>query len=408
MKKYVFLTQSISGITGNQRYVNNKCKLLRQNGWEVIVFWNYNISPVQLEYVKCFDEEKYIHHELKFYPSWFSKRSRNKVIDRLVSVIGTADQIVIESNKLELGAWGELLAQRLNCKHINFVTSEGITILNKATFDYCYEKLKKKEFFNINPAAVEKFFSLFTTIENPENFYWSASPGVEVEEYEFPLFDDLPAADSTITSFGRRKEYFPYMLGELNLFASRHPDKSFNLFFLGALTDESEITNNLTSSNINLAIYPREVKIVPKQMFTKSDVIIATAGCASLASSYGVNVIAMDVTTSEPLGLLKRTTLDSNTYSGKYKNDKSISQWLESILIKKDTYPKMQKQKIPHRFDYQMQFIDQCDHNYIDTSKVREKMTQHDGMYEFLVKIGLFHLVEYFYFKRRGVKVIWR
>ena len=68
MKKYVFLTQSISGITGNQRYVNNKCRWLRQNGWEVLVFWNYNVSPVELEDVKCFDEKKYIHHELKFYP----------------------------------------------------------------------------------------------------------------------------------------------------------------------------------------------------------------------------------------------------------------------------------------------------------------------------------------------------
>ena len=101
MKKYVFLTQSISGITGNQRYVNNKCKLLRENGWEVVVLWDYNISPVQLEHVKCFDNEKYIHHELKFYPYWFSRRGRNKVIDKLAAIIGDADQIVIESNKLE-------------------------------------------------------------------------------------------------------------------------------------------------------------------------------------------------------------------------------------------------------------------------------------------------------------------
>ena len=149
MKKYVFLSEDLFGLTGSQRYVNNKCKYLRANGWEVIVFWNYNIAPVVLEHVKCFDNEKYIHHELKFYPSWFSKRERNKILERLASIIGEADQIVIESSKLELGAWGELLAKKLHCKHINFVLTEGVTIQNQETFDYCYAKLLKNEFFNI-------------------------------------------------------------------------------------------------------------------------------------------------------------------------------------------------------------------------------------------------------------------
>ena len=408
MKKYVFLTRSISGITGNQRYVNNKCKLLRENGWEVIVLWNYNVSPVVLEQVKCFDSEKYIHHELQFYPSWFSKRGQNKVLQRLANVIGKADQIVIESNKLELGAWGELLAEKLHCKHINFITTEGITICNKATFDYCYAKLLRNEFFNINPATVTRFFSNFATINDPKNHYWSASPGVDVEEYAFPVFDDLPQSDFTITSFGRRKNYFPYMLRELNFFISQHPDKSFNLFFLGALSNEAEIRKSLTSSNITLAIYPKEVKVVPLQIFTKSDVVIATAGCATLASSYMANVIAMDVNTQEPLGLLKRTTLDSNASSGKYKNNKSVSQWLDSLLIKGETYPLLETQKVPHRFDYQMQFVDNCDYQYIDSTKVKETITQHDWFYGFLVKIGLFRLVEYFYFKKRGVNVIKR
>ena len=104
MKKYVFLTEDLYGLTGSQRYVNYKCKLLRESGWEVVVFWDYNIAPVELEYVKCFDSKEYIHHELKFYPSWFSGRGRKKVINRLASIIGEAEWIVIESNKLELGS----------------------------------------------------------------------------------------------------------------------------------------------------------------------------------------------------------------------------------------------------------------------------------------------------------------
>ena len=407
MKKYVFLTQSISGITGNQRYVNNKCKLLRENGWEVIVLWNLNIAPVELEHVKCFDNKKYIHHELKFYPSWFSERGRNKVLDKLVSVIGDADQIVIESNKLELGAWGELLAQKLHCKHINYVTTEGLSIRNQSTFDYCYAKLLKNEFFNINPSSVIRFFSNFTTIEFPENHFWNASTSssVDVEEYSFPAFDDLPKADYTITHFGRYKKYIPKLISELNSFTTIHSDKHFNIFFLGNGFQQDVIRDSLEKSNVHVAFHS-EVTVIPKQIFEKSDVIVATAGCASLASLYMPNAIAMDVRTMEPLGLHRRTTWDSNASSGRYDNNKSIFQWLDSLLINKESYPLLERPIVPHGFDYQMQFVDQCDYTYFDTTKVKERMTQHDGLYEFLVKMGLSCVVEYFYFKRRGVKTI--
>lgn len=408
MKKYVFITQSISGITGNQRYVNNKCKLLREKGWEVIVLWNYNISPVELEHVKCFDSEKYIHHELKFYPSWFSRRGRNKVINRLSKVIGDAEQIVIESNKLELGAWGELLAKKLHCKHINFVTTEKKVIQNKDTFDFCFAKLQKNEFFTITESAVKYLFSKFVDIKQPERYYWSATPGVEVDEYDFPFFDNLPKADYTITSFGRTKGYFPYMLEELRIFISQHSELSFNVFFLGGINDETRIREKLTLENTHLVIYPKELKVVPRQIFTKSDVVIASAGCAWLSANNGCKTISMDVSRNVPLGLLLYTTLESNTYSGKYKNDKSLSGWLHSLLIEKKCYTLIENKVIPHEFDYQMKFIDDCDYNYIDSTKVEEKMTRRDGFYAFLVKIGLFHVVEYFYYKRVGVKIFWR
>lgn len=408
MKKYVFITQSISGITGNQRYVNNKTHLLRKNGWEVIVLWNYNISPVVLEHVKCFENQKYIHHELKFYPSWYTEKQRNKIIARLVAVIGVAEQIVIESNKLELSPWGELLANRLRCKHVTFVTTEGLTIRNKNTFDFCYAKLLKDEFFNINSASVTRFFSNFIRIEDPENHYWGGfAPSIEVDYYSFPAFDELPEANYTITHFGRYKRYIPNFISELNSFTSKHPDMKFNLFLIGDLQLQECVLQSLNQTNVNVSFH-QEVNVIPKQIFEKSDIVFAAAGCASLASEYMPNVISMDVKTCEPLGLLKRTTWDTNAASGQYPNDKSISQWLESLLIKKDFYPLLKTQYVSHDYDYQMQFIDKCDYNYIDSTKVREPITRHDDLCSVLIKMGLFHIVEYFYFNKRGIRIIWR
>ena len=317
--------------------------------------------------------------------------------------------MVVESNKLELGAWGELLAQRLRCKHINFVTSEHIKLHNKESFEFYYKKLQRNEFFSINEAQAKNVFSNFIQLEHPENHYWSASMGVVVEEYGFPDFDQMPQADYTITHFGREKGYFPYMLRELRAFISRYQDKTFNLFFLGDLENGENILEKLNLTNGNLSISSKNVNIIPKQIFTKSDVVIATAGCAKIALRNGGKVISMDVNRNVPLGLLRYTTLDSNTYSGKYINERSLSEWFQALLIDKIQFEPMKSTRKSHSFDYQMQFIDNCDYQYFDTTKVKEEITRHDDFYSFLIKIGLFRLVEYFYYyKKRGISIIRR
>ena len=398
MKKYVFLVKGIEDMSGAPRYVNNKCRYLKEQGWDVAVFWSYDISPAQLEYLIPFDKKEYIVHELLFFPCWFTKRQQNKVVERIIHQIGQAEQIVIESNKLQLGAWGEMIAQRLNAKHINFVTTEKIKIHNKATFDFCYAKLQRHEFFTINKAAVAHIFSKFVSIEHPGNYFWSASSGVE--EYPFPAFDSLPHADYTITSFGRRKGYFPYMLSEFRQFISLHSDKRFNVFFLGDLSDQNDIKESLALDNVHLVIYPEAVKVVPRQIFTQSDVIIATAGCANLASRIG-KVISMDVSNNVPLGLLQYTTFDSNTNSGRYENHFSLSEWLQTILIDKKEFQKMEKHGISHSFDYQMQYVTAPDGVYFDTSKVNEGITKNDKLWSLLIRTAQFWLVERLYFAKR-------
>ena len=402
MKKYVILCKGIEDLTGAPRYVNNKCRFLKEQGWDVSVFWSYDVSHAQLDHLIPFDKKEYIIHELLFYPCWFSKHQQNKVVEKIVSRIGFADQIVVESNKLQLGAWGEMVAKRLNAKHIVFVTTEKIKIHNKNTFEFCYAKLKRNEFFTINIPAVSFLFSNFIDIEYPENHYWSASPGVEVELYSFPAFDNRPSADFTITSFGRRKGYFPYMLSELRTFISKYSERKFNLFFLGDIRDEVEIKENLSLKNVNLIIYPQAVKIIPLQIFTKSDIIIATAGCANIAAKNGAKVVSMDVSNNVPLGLLRFTTLDSNTNSGKYENHLSLAEWLEVILIEKREFELLENNRVPRTFDYQMKFIVPSDNHYLDSSKVCEKITKHDRLWSFLIKIGLFRLVDYLYFKKKG------
>ena len=165
MRKYVILCKGIEDFTGAPRYINNKYHFLREHGWEVMVFWSYDINPVPFPDLKQVDDKRFIYHELIFFPKWFTKRQQNRVLSKMVDQIGAADQIVVESNKLQLGAWGEMLAKRLNAKHINFVTTEKLIIHNKSTFDFCYKKLQRHEFFTISPSAVNYLFSNFYTFD---------------------------------------------------------------------------------------------------------------------------------------------------------------------------------------------------------------------------------------------------
>lgn len=404
MKKYIFLTFSITGFSGNPRYVNNKCRWLKQQGWDVMVFWHNDVKKVQLKHVLPFSDKEYIIHELGYYPYWFTKRKRDAIVNILAKRIGTADQIVIESNTLPLGAWGELLAEKLKAKHLNFVTTEKVQIQNKSTFDFCYAKLKRNEFFTISEAAVNQIYSKFISLPNPKDYYWDAMMGVEIEEIPFPVFDNMPQADYVITHFGRTKGYFSYMIGEIKQFVTKHPDKKFNLFFLGQVNNPASIEKEIQFPNVNIVFHP-EVSIVPIQIFSKSDVVIGAAGCAWISANNGGKTISMDVNNNKPLGLLRYTTLDGNTYSGKYENHRSLYEWLQVLLIDRASFTKIEVLDDVHAFDYQIKFVSEPDGNYIDSTKMIEEKTAHDKLWIAMSRMGLFKLVNWlFYAKRKDKK----
>lgn len=407
MKKYVILCKGIEGLSGGPRYVNNKCRYLKEHGWEVQIIWTYDIGHAQLEHVKPFDNPRHIFHELQFYPCWFTKKQRNEIIDRIIATVGKGEQIVVESNKLQLGAWGEILAERLGAKHICFVTTERIKIKNRPTFDFYYSKLKRNEFFTIHDAAVSYLFSDFIEIDHPGNYFWSAMQEVDVKEYSFPMFDNMPKADYVITHFGRTKAYFNYMLDEIKRFVAQNEKKTINLFFLGEVEERFNIEQAINQYDGRLRVFFHSaVKVIPQQVFSKSDVVIATAGCAWVATNGGGVVISMDVNRNVPLGLMGYTTFDCNTWSGTYveENTRSLCDWLQTLLIENKSFQKLNTPDYIHDFDYQMRYVNNPDGIYLDSTHVQEKITGHDKLLITLSKFGSFKLVDRIYFLKKRKK----
>lgn len=403
MKTYLILTRSITGLSGNPRYVNNKCKLLKEAGWNPIVVWNYNSGNIELEHVKPFKQN--VLHELQFFPCWYSKIVQESILKKIINIIDCNDELIIESNKLQLAAWGELLAKRCNAKHIIFITSEGIKLENRSSFDFFYRKLLKKELFTINEGSVQKLFQKFITIKEPEKYCWAAAPGVEVQEKTFPQFDQMPPSDYVISHFGRYKPYFKEMVNEIKSFITQNPSYSFNLFFLGDVSkSECDLVQIFTGvRNVNVFVHP-PMSIIPQIFFKKSHLVIATAGCASIAWQNKSKVISMDVQTHKPLGLLGYTTLDTNVDSKRFDNKFSLSEWLEKILIEKISFRELSNIPRKQYFDSQIKYFTPSDGVYINSEDVEEKITQNDKLLKYISKIGFYKLVNFLFYYKRGIK----
>ena len=124
MKTYIFLTNSIGGISGGPIYVCNKLVYLIEQGWNVVVFDSTGLTNAKVVVRELRRFEKNRLPELFYYPSWFNKWQRDKVIKYICDKIPNSEECIIESNSFILGAWGEILAKKLSAKHLLFSIGE--------------------------------------------------------------------------------------------------------------------------------------------------------------------------------------------------------------------------------------------------------------------------------------------
>lgn len=399
MKKYIFLTHSLGGLTGNPRYVSNKLDWLNKQGWEVIAFDSTGDSnaPIELENLKRFTKNRI--KELFYYPSWFTTKNKNRVLKKISVSIGLADKIVIESNDMNLAIWGEQLAELLKAKHVIFLTGEHCHV-SEDDFDFFYKKYKRNELFSINVAAFKNLFSGYYDVKDGENHYWSALLGAKVEDVFDNEIENITRKDINIGHFGREKEYFPEMINEIAGFTNKHKNKSINILFLGIKTLSAKYQSVLKQPNVTIYTIGSKNPI-PESFFKKVDVVIATSGCASLAYRCGYKVISMDVVNKRPLGVVGFTTKDT-TYCSKQINDApSLTDLIEQVIFDNrfiGDFP-IQLQYDEHGFDYQIKSVLNQDDSYVDTSAIVGKVSKYDYILRPLVRVGLVNTVSFLRYK---------
>lgn len=126
-KSYIILTSDLRQIGGMQCYVAGKADYLKKSGWRVNVFYGgYNKFNRRSPIPSLF---KYVQNripELTIPPFFLYSWHRSRVLDRIEREIGRLNWEfdILESQDDVTSQWGELISERLGCKHV-------ITLLNE-------------------------------------------------------------------------------------------------------------------------------------------------------------------------------------------------------------------------------------------------------------------------------------
>lgn len=394
---YIILTNTLGGTTGGVRYVANKYKWLVSQGWKVFLFSStgqYN-APIVLDELITFNDSGI--KELYYYPQWINRKRRARVLNRIMSCITGDKKVVIESNTFQTSVWGEIIAQKTKAKHIIFLIGENVKIDNQEMADFFYFKYQRDEIFTINEVAFTNLFAGYYTIPDATNHYWNANVDVPVKSVKNDVIDSLSAADYTISHFGRYKNYFPYMVSEIEKFARTHKGEKINFILFGNV-NKSLI--DLKEENV-LVYFIDEQIYLPESFFSISDCIIATAGCALIAYRQGNFVVSMDVVRNKPLGVLGVTT-ECRSFSD-FECTEELSSILNDILVenKYANAPKIDVEKNFFGYEYQLEFVKEDNFAYYDNAiSVEGQISSNDFFLKQMLSLGLISFVSKIRYRR--------
>ncbi|ORU00536.1 hypothetical protein D081_1059 [Anaerovibrio sp. JC8] len=341
MKKYIIITYDIHPVGGTQAYTAGKARYLEKCGWNVIVlFAGNNNEKCDIAYLNKFLFGGNM--GLGLLPYDLQEKVCDYIVDGILTDIGIEgkeDLNIIESHYDVAAFWGELLAEKLKCKHYIFCCNEyyrnknGYKTYYKENLDFFYFKYCRNELIASREATKRLFKGykgvIDRLIEYPE-FIVEQDP---VQDVLFENVDLLPRSKWNICIISRMDKPFvrKALLGVKN-FARLHPSYDINLIFIGDENPIREYINDIFYGADNVKIIFWGVLVpIPRIIFKKIDVIIAVAQTARLISYEGVCVITANVLTTKASGVLGYDTQDS--WYGSEVKGKTYENFLEDVLI---------------------------------------------------------------------------
>lgn len=381
-KKYILICGIANIISGAPIYYKNKIDYLEDKKWNVTVL-PFNSGIV---YIDGFEKYNHEHFEfLQYYPFVFNKKKIDEYLQILSDFVLKNDQndfedIVIETGTDYTAYWGELLAEKINAKHIVVFLDENNAFVNENTYEFFKFKYMRKELACISHQSLSGIFGKYFDLLDANAHVLTACCSNSVGNVVSSLKDSIPKGDYVIGSIGRlEKGYVVNIIDSVINFAKMHHEKKFVMCFIGG-SDNSEVINQIKKSfsnvgNIKLYItgflWP-----IPKDIFECFDVFISGAGSANVSANMDVPTIRMDVINNKPLGIIN-DVLNETDFT--LTNEASIEDYLDYLLLKGNSFCiknritiEEQHKWINECFDDHITFLNNStkNKNYFDTSNL--------------------------------------
>ncbi len=345
MKQYIFLADSISHVGGSQLYVSSKVNWLESEGWQVTVFFERFSDDIVLDNLKRFRGNYLPALSVPF--AIADEKTRKRTAKRVVPTSG--DKVIIECHLSNYCFWGEYFGNLCGGMTVCYPLSEAFAKMDQGERDFFFHKLKQNLLFGIADNSIPLMLGKCALTENRALSAVGCKANVSDEDYTLPIREDA----KTILSFGRLEKYYiPNMVSSIKKFLNRHKDSFFNIVLLGDTTDQTvkdSIFSSLSECPNSMVFCTGYLNPVPKSIFEKSDVAIASAGSVKDAAAQGVLSISVDAFDYKAIGIYGVTTDKSLFRDGEKPIE--IDDLLEDILIN-NKYSRKDIKPVSRSLDY--------------------------------------------------------
>lgn len=365
MSTYVFIFGFCDFISGGPIYDCNKIRYLKEKGWNIVVI-PIGKGKVYIEPLKEYLIDDKSNDFLFQSPYVFSKKELKQKIDIMQSYINDFDNVIIETGTDYTAQWGELLAERINAKHIIMFLDEMNAAVNVHTYKFYKFKYDRNELASISDKSLEYIFSPFFHLYDKQNHILDACCTNSVQDVECDWKEKIPNGDFIIGSIGRlEKNYVKEIVKGICEFAENYSQRKITVLFLGG-SDESVISELREdfSKVKNIKVYiSGYIWPIPKSVIESVDVFVSGAGSARVSANCGKPTIRMDVINGHPMGFVVDVT--SNWSLEIDKNNPTLKDYLVEALINKNV-PKIKNSMSIEKqwnwicdcFDEHMKFIE--------------------------------------------------
>lgn len=365
MKLYIMLTMDIHPIGGMQLYTAGKAAFLEKKGWKAVVLYpGFNDKTCAVPALNKYTAGGNL--LLNNRPAQLSARLRRMVLKKICrlfpKVDKTKDQIYVESQSEVTALWGEMIAERLNAKHICFNCNElfrGPKKYYEENMEFLKFKYERRELLGLHTDTLKKIFDGFMDVPCGTEFLFDAVEPGPIQNVKSDFVDRMEAGDWRIAYVGRaEKTYVLNIIKGVAAFAAKYPEKKIIFVMVGNADSRKPLIQKTMGNLSNLKVkLPGDMVPIPRSLYKKLDVVIAGAVCAEISAREGVPTIVADCENHLACGVLGYTTMNSMYHENDKQTD--FCEALEDTLVQKSylKYPYAFPEAVPSDEIYESHFL---------------------------------------------------